>query len=134
LYMFKIKLATGKLFKMTSLNENWDDLAVLFGGISSECDDSSVSTDTSSKSSASGRKRLYNSDELKEKNKEWCKDSRRRRKLLVQEVVTFCKDELQTLAKGFLNLQQEGNQSNTIAYLAGRVKNLQTVFDEMQFH
>lgn len=120
---------------MTALDD-FDDLAILFSGLPSETDDSSVSTISTSSStkSASGRKRLYDSNELKEKNKEWCTQSRRRRKTLVAEVVAFCKEELRTLSQGFLKLEADINQPNVIEILAGRVKNLQTVFDEMQFH
>jgi hypothetical protein len=122
-------------FKMTALDD-FDDLAILFSGLPSETDDSSVSTISTSSStkSSSGRKRIYDSNELKEKNKEWCTQSRRRRKILVAEVVAFCKEELRTLSQGFLKLETDINQPNVVEILAGRVKNLQTVFDEMQFH
>jgi chromosome condensin MukBEF ATPase and DNA-binding subunit MukB len=110
------------------------DSVLLFSGLLSDSDDVSVSTDSSGKSSSSGRKRLYNSDELKEKNKEWCKQSRHRRKKLVEDVVTFCKSELQTLTNGLLELERNINQPNATAFLVGRLQNLQTVFDEMEFH
>lgn len=136
--LYDIKTYDRSLSKMTALSD-FDDLAILFSGLPSETDDSSISTissgsTNSSSKSLSGRKRIYNTDELKEKNKEWCTQSRQRRKLLVAEVVAFCKEELRTLSQGFLNLQADINQPNGLEFLAGRVKNLQTVFDEMQFH
>ena len=123
-------------FTMAQLDE-LDDFAILFSGISSDVNDetSSISSSsTSSSKSSCGRKRIYNQDEKAACNKRWCKESRARRKQLVADVVAFCQKELNILSTGICTIENDVNHPTNLAFLAEKVKNLQTVFSEMQFH